>query len=240
MLTMKRGTTYLLLVIALLACGKKEIEQTEVPEQSPPPILRPVSMQVNQQIKGFYEAAPTSYNISSEQLPAMIFIHGAGQFGNGSNDLPMLLQEGITQLLDEKRIPGTFSVNGTSYSMIYFAPQFSSEFSIPALHEFIQYIRSNYRIDSTRIYVAGISRGAELACMYASEYPRSVTAIISMAGGLPEDSRELSAQSIASSSIPVWAIHNNDDPTCPVFYTNDYVSYINQSPAPAVPAKKND
>ena len=158
----------------------------------------------------------------------MIFIHGAGQFGNGSNDLPMLLQEGITQLLDEKRIPGTFSVNGTSYSMIYFAPQFSSEFSIPALHEFIQYIRSNYRIDSTRIYVAGIIRGAELACMYASEYPKSVTAIVSMAGGLPEDSRELSAQSIASSSIPVWAIHNTGDNVIPYGNSEALVQLIHQ------------
>jgi predicted peptidase len=158
---MKRGITYLLLVIAIFSCGEKDIEPTIVPLQSSPPVLRPVITQVNEQIKGFYEAIPESYNTSIDRLPAMIFIHGAGQFGNGKNDLPMLLQEGITQLLDEKRIPSVFSVKGSSYSMLYFSPQFSSEFSIPALHEFIQFIKANYRIDSTRIFIAGISRGAE-------------------------------------------------------------------------------
>lgn len=227
MLTMKRGITYLLLVIAVFSCGKKGSEPTGLPKQSPP-VLRPVTSQVNEQIKGFYEAIPTIYNTSSEPLPAMIFIHGSGQFGNGKNDLPMLLQEGITQLLDEKKIPATFSVQGSSYSIIYFSPQFSSQFSIPALHEFIQFIKDNYKIDSTRIYIAGISRGAELACRYAGVYPESVTAVISMAGGIPEDSRDVSAQSIASNAIPVWAIHNTGDNVIPYKNSEALVQLIHQ------------
>jgi len=215
---MKRGITYLLVVIAILSCGKKDIEPILVPQQVSSPVLRPVITQVNEQVKGFYEATPELYNTSSARLPAMIFIHGAGQFGNGKNDLPMLLQEGITQLLDERRIPSTFSVKGSSYSMLYFSPQFSSEFSIPALHDFVHFIKSNYRIDSTRIYIAGISRGAEFACRYASVYPQSVAAVISMAGGIPEDTRDVSAQSIASNAIPIWAIHNTGDDVIP--YSN--------------------
>jgi predicted peptidase len=226
---MKRGITYLLLVFALLnSCGKTDIESTQVPQQLPPPVLRPVPTPVNGQIKGFYEAIPEIYNTSSDRLPVMLFIHGAGQFGNGKNDLPMLLQEGITQLLDEKRIPATFSVKGSSYSMMYFSPQFSSEFSIPALHEFIQFIKANYRIDSTRLYIAGISRGAELACKYAGVYPATVAAVISMAGGIPEDMRETSAQSIASNAIPIWAIHNTSDDVIPYINSEILVQLVHQ------------
>jgi predicted esterase len=226
---MKRGITYLPLVIAILiGCGKKDIGSNQLVLESPPPVLRPITTPVNDEIKGFYEAIPESYNSSSERLPAMIFIHGAGQFGNGRNDLPMLLQEGVTQLLDEKRIPGSFPVKGISYSLMYFSPQFSSGFSIPALHQFIQFIKSTYRIDSTRLYIAGISRGAELACKYAAVHPQFVTAVVSMAGGLPAESRDVSAQSLASNSIPIWAIHNIADDVIPYINSERLLELIHQ------------
>jgi len=200
----------------------------EDPKEIAPPALRPVTNPVNDQIKGYYEAIPALYNRSSERFPAMIFIHGSGQFGNGKNDLPMLLQEGVTQLLDERKIPANFSVNGRSYSMIYFSPQFSSEFSLPALYQFVQFIKSSYRIDSTRLYIAGISRGAELACRYASVYPTSVAAVISMAGGIAPGSQELTAQSLAFNEVPIWAIHNTGDELIPASNSEKLLELIHQ------------
>ncbi|HSB91569.1 MAG TPA: dienelactone hydrolase family protein [Flavitalea sp.] len=226
---MRRGITYLLVFVALLtSCGKENTEQVAEPVQSSPPLLRPVPTQVNEQIKGYYAAFPEIYNTTSEPLPAMIFIHGAGQFGNGKNDLPMLLQEGITQQLDEKKIPASFTVNGYNYSLLYFSPQFSSEFSIPALHEFIQFIKSTYRIDTSRIYIAGISRGAELACEYATAHPQLVSAVISMAGGLAEETRDASATTLALNNVPIWAIHNTADELIPSSNSEMLIQLIHQ------------
>ena len=226
---MKSELTWILLFLAITTgCGKRDFDSIQVPENQSPPILKPVTTPVNNQVKGFYEAIPEFYYTSSEQLPAMVFLHGAAQFGNGYNDLPMLLQEGITQLLYEQRIPASFTSKGRRFSMIYFSPQFSSEFSASALDNFLQFIKRNYRIDTSRIYLAGISGGGELACKFAADFPRTIAAVISMGGGIAEDQRQAIAQSIAINEVPIWAIHNTGDEVIPYSNSEIFLALIHQ------------
>lgn len=207
----------LFLAATLNGCQKKSLP-VSVPELPLMPVIKPVVTEVDDQIGGYYQAVSPQYENTPTPTPVMIFIHGAGQFGNGKNDLPMLLQEGITQLLDEHRIPDSFSSKGMSYSMLYFSPQFKSQFLVESLDHFIQFIVRNYKVDTTRIYIAGMSRGGELACKYAAAYPGVVTAVVSMGGGVAESDREMVAETIASHNVPIWAIHNTGDEIIP--YTN--------------------
>jgi hypothetical protein len=46
----------------------------------------------------------------------------------------------------------------------------------------------------------------------------------------------IKGQKIAQSGVCVWAFHNLHDPHVPVSYTEDYITYINES-NPRVPAR---
>src|ERR1043165_2408102 len=79
-----------------------------------PPLLTPVTETINESIGGYYKALPEHYSETSKSYPLLIFIHGGGQFGNGELDLPLLLNDGITQLLDAKTFPPNFKIGGNN------------------------------------------------------------------------------------------------------------------------------
>jgi predicted peptidase len=76
--------------------------------------------------------------------------------------------------------------------------------------------------------------GGGVTWEFSSQYGASLAAIVPICGGSwPDNTR---AQHIASFNLPVWAFHNDNDPTVPVSYSIDYVAKIN-SYHPSVPAR---
>lgn len=219
----------------LLFSCKKQIEQ-ELPEKeevTAAPILKPITKNISPQIQGYYHGIPSDYSNSTDRYPLLIFIHGAGQFGNGKNDLPLLLMEGVTQLLDEQRIPSTFSQNNNDHSFIFLSPQFKEKFTTQDLHTFINFAKSEYRIDSTRIYLAGLSIGGILCTDYAAEYKDQVAAIVPMAGINNNDPlMNEKAASLYNSKTPVWAFHNDKDLAIKTSTTIDFINLIKQGTDP--------
>src|SRR5688500_10239436 len=53
---------------------------------------------INNAYGGYYVVLPGHYNETSKSYPVILFLHGAGQMGNGSTDLPYLLSDGIGKL----------------------------------------------------------------------------------------------------------------------------------------------
>src|SRR6185503_15190753 len=91
--------------IFLPACKKDAIR---LPPKSDPPVVNtpphlliPVTAPINATIGGFYAGLPYNYQTGNKKHPLLVFLPGGGQIGNGSNDLPLLLNDGIAQLLDE-------------------------------------------------------------------------------------------------------------------------------------------
>lgn len=218
---------FALLLVSAVACNRNYQSDPGV-EILPLPVLKPVPGRVADQIQGYYEALPSNYDQQVKAYPVFVFLHGAGQVGNGSNDLPLLLQEGVTQLLDDKKLPASFTVKKVLHEVLYFSPQFSERFDESSLNTFLNYLRRSYRVDSSRVYIIGMSVGGELACRYAYTYPNTITAVVSMAGGMPPDSLfDSHIEVIASNRIPVWAIHNENDGLVPFGNSADMVSAIN-------------
>ncbi len=224
-----RTITYCLLIALCLGCKKDKDEQpvasTEIIETDPP-VFKPVIQKVHELIGGFYQALPARYNESNKNYPLLLFIHGGGQFGNGSYDLPLLLNEGIPQLLDEKKFPSDFLVNGSHYSFIVLTPQFTRVPDNSVIASFLDHALKTYRIDSNRIYLCGFSLGSRMAFDYSAAFANKIAAIVPISGA-PTYDLYVKSKSIADAGLPVWAFHNSRDALFSAKETKDFIDMIN-------------
>ncbi|MGB8194165.1 MAG: alpha/beta fold hydrolase [Chitinophagaceae bacterium] len=209
------------------ACKKSNHTNNDFVETDPPVLLR-VTMNVHEQIGGFYLAHPARYNETSKNYPLIMFIHGGGQYGSGAGDLPRLLTEGIPQLLKEKKFPSSFESGGKQYSFIVVVPQFKNFPDNDALSSMLNYVRSAYRIDSTRIYLTGFSLGGRIVCDYAAAHPEKISAFIALSG---VSSYDINGKSriIGEARLPAWGFHNRPDQVFRWEDTKDFISGINAS-----------
>jgi predicted peptidase len=230
---MKKTMTYLaalMLVCCIFTSCKKDADDNFIPPvpvdpnevvETDPAIQKPVvSTHIGSTIHGYYAAVPATYDKTSINYPTIIFIPGGGQYGNGANDLPLLLNDGMAQLLDEKKFPPSFKVNGKNYSFIVLTPQASGFPPEQDIAAFIAYAKKNFRVDSTRVYVSGLSVGGTATCTVAGKYASQVAAIVPISG---ENTSFDICESIARNKIPVWAFHNSNDPS---ISSNDATTFI--------------
>jgi predicted peptidase len=234
---MRRLLCLYLSIICLVSC-QKYLEAPEKKDQgndTKPAILTPHTISINNVVKGFYSAVPANYDENTKLYPTLIFIHGAGQYGNGSFDLPLLLNQAVPQLLDEKKFPALFHVNGEDVSMLVFAPQFTNQPTTNEVIEFIQYVIKNYRVDTNRIYMTGFSSGARTLVDVAADYPNRFAAIVPMAGAAHYNENEKS-QSIAAGNIRVWGFHNLNDQLIDQTETKNFIEAI-RTYNPALPVR---
>lgn len=217
-------------------------DEGEIPEEEeinePEPDVhtqRPVYMSFGSSIAGFYEALPASYQIhSKKKYPLLINITGAGEVGDGSEEqLPEVLKPYTpAKLLEAKKFPKDFLIDGRYYTFIVLSVQMRTGFrALPDdIEELLTYAKTNYRVDESRIYMTGISLGAGCVWDYAVAnvgYARKLAAITPMAGRSvgPTIAK---AKVIADGDLPVWGFHSRWDKAVPVTSTTNYVNWINE------------
>jgi hypothetical protein len=194
--------------------------------------------------KAFYEYLPQGYNATgTETYPLIIFMHGQGEQGDGSStSLTKLLRTGLPRVINQGAFPVSFTVNSKAHKFIVISPQFVNWPTSSDIDAVISYAISNYKVDPSRVYLSGLSMGGGAVWEYAGHetninYPKRLAAIVPVCGASWPNSYR--GKVIANNNIATWAFHNDGDPTVPLFYTNDYVKYINATvPAPVTPAKK--
>lgn len=187
---------------------------------------------------GYYEYLPQGYSPTGKQkYPLMIFVHGSGETGDGSpSQLSRVLRNGPPKLINQGIFPTSFAVKGQTFKFIVLSPQFTVWPDDINIDDIINYAIKNYNVDSSRIYLTGLSMGGGVVWQYAGDdigYGKRIAAIVPIAGASwPAYFR---CENIAAANIAVWATHNNGDPTVPSFYTVDYVNTIDTVPAPPNP-----
>src|SRR5687768_11727166 len=120
---------------------------------------------------GFYEYTPADYNSDpSVKYPLIIFLHGIGERGNGTTELSRVLANGIPRYIDAGH-PMRFFWNGKWETFIVLSPQLNGSFgywSNQYISSMLQHAKTNLRIDTNRVFLAGMSLGGGGVWTYAT------------------------------------------------------------------------
>jgi hypothetical protein len=140
----------------------------------------------------------TVYADSAVRVPLLLFLHGAYEAGDGDLTLPRVLKHGPPRLI----------VEGRDFPFIVLAPQLPKRWKVwptALLDAALADAREAWPVDSTRIYLTGLSDGADAAWQYAMVRPERVAAIVPIAA------RGSTAGICRMREVAVWAFHGERD-----------------------------
>jgi predicted peptidase len=182
---------------------------------------------VNANIGGYLEALPAHYaDHPKKRFPVIFFLNGSGSLGDGSKtSLAVEDNIAIPHLIQKGKFPPNFTVNNFTYQFIVLTPQFRNWPQPLDVNAMINYAVKTYRIDTTRMYLCGLSMGGGTTWDYSADYFKRIAAVVPICGASSPTTAK--AHSIAKGNVAVWAFHNSGDPTVPCSYSVDYVHDIN-------------
>lgn len=178
---------------------------------------------------GFYEFKPAGYDADSNAAyPLIIFLHGVGERGNGTTELPMVLNTSFPKLLADGATM-KFTFHGKNYGFLVLMPQMSKEyinwqnFYVDAM---IDYAKKNLKVDPDRIFICGWSLGGGGAWKYATASAANASRIAGVVLAAPApDFTDLG--NIARGKVAVWAHHAKDDASVPIRLTTNAINEVN-------------
>jgi predicted esterase len=182
----------------------------------------------------FYEHLPVNYSADPNQtFPVIFFRHGWGgaRFtADGTavqTPLSGLLQGDMAKMFNE----GDWD---DSRPFIVLSPQQCVDpltFVVTAyqMKLFVDFAIGTYKIDTTRMYMAGYSQGSGNTWDYVNNYPQQLAAVVPMSGGYG------TSVGCQLAKTPAWSFGAEDDPIVPYMDNVDTVDSINQC-NPAEPA----
>jgi predicted peptidase len=155
--------------------------------------------------KGTEPGAPYGYvfykPVTATKL--MVFLPGSGTMGNGTTELYKVENEGAAKLIKYKK--------WTRTEFVVFTPQLSvgsSRYYYTTLHNAILQQCKKHNIDTTEVYLMGISRGAISVLDYIIR-PYSCKAAVSIAGsGTP-------LKAYLATKTKLWLVHGEKDQIIP-------------------------
>ena len=162
---------------------------------------------------GHYIYTPSEYSENGPKYPLILFLHGSGERGNSETDpsvLDKVLIHGPSKLIE----------NGNwhpPFPSIVVSPQLASgNWNANDIHEFIEYLIANYQINTSRIYITGLSLGGIGIWGYIGNKGDEsyAAAVVPICGnGNPNNAEKFK-------NTPLWAFHGADDLTVKAFVEN--------------------
>ncbi len=147
-----------------------------------------------------------------ENLPLIIYLHGAGERGE---DISHLYRHGVPKII----------ADGIEIPAVVLAPQCPRELVwdnvVVELKKVIDAVIKEYGIKKDRIMITGSSMGGFGTWMMAKTYPSFFAAIAPVSGG------GMSWRAANLKSTPILAYHGTDDEVVPPVYSRLMVDAVN-------------
>lgn len=173
---------------------------------------------------------PCDYNDSTSlrNYPLLIFLNGKGEASNQGN-LDVMLKLALPKLMRDS-VRFEFQAPGGTYNCIVICPQSQTGFrTANSTNAVIDYMVNNYRIDQSRIYLTGLSAGAQSVYDYLTEsqqYANRIAAAVPMSSLILDATHKAHLSYISNANVHIESFcGTNDDPL--YTYNQQYVNAIN-------------
>ena len=160
----------------------------------------------------FVEYSPETM---TKGLPIIIQLHGAGERGDGKDDLALVDVHGFSKLLKKKDFPAIFIMPQCPTESFWAA-------RVESIVRFVEMLTEEYRADKSRIYLTGLSMGGFGTWFTSMARPDLFAAIAPVCGGGM-------AWNVGVLDMPVWAFHGEDDPVVLCVESKNMVKAINDA-----------
>lgn len=144
---------------------------------------------------------PKDYVGSDKTYPLVVWLHGGDQ---GGSDVEKLRTSGLPKMIEE----------GRDFPFLVFSPQNPSEellYPIERVAATLQSVVADHRVDRSRIYLIGYSRGGFGAWSMAEQFPETFAAVVPIAGGGIRHYLNRTNEKTA-----FWAFHGANDEVIPL------------------------
>lgn len=177
---------------------------------------------------------PENYD-SSKSYPLVLFLHGGGERGT-DNEKHILANDGAVIWAapeNQAKHPafvlapqarnvhdGGFGITRDTNNNINLSRVFEFSQDLSTAYDILQKVRSEYNIDSNRLYSTGLSQGGFGTFNLNIRYPDLFAAMVPIAGGGDP------TQADKLVNKPLWAFHAVDDVVIPVSYSQNIIEAI--------------
>jgi predicted peptidase len=156
---------------------------------------------------------PEGYGEKGKKWPLIIYLHGAGERGD---DLEKVKCNGWPLLIEQSK----------KFGFIIVAPQcplndWWTDYT-KELKNLTDYIKTEYNVDSSRVYLTGLSMGGFGTWRLAEKYSQDFAAIVPICGG--GDSLWMGKN---LKTVPIWAFHGAKDDIVPLKRSQEMVDAVN-------------
>lgn len=154
----------------------------------------------------------------NEKWPLILFLHGIGERGD---NVEVVRNQGLPKYIEE---------NG-DFNFITICPQCPQNSfwtrETDNLYALIKNIVSKYNVDSSRIYITGLSMGGFGTWHMAETYPSLFAAAVPICGGT-EPMIGFPERIAKIKDLPVWAFHGSLDKVVPFQKTQELVEELHK------------
>ena len=204
---MNRRTTFTLLLVSILLLSASADQKTiELPDS--------ISSKTKCLNKKVLVYTPKSYK-SKNKLPLLIFLHGMGERGTKIDNI-------------KKHGPAKICEKDNNFEFITVSPQCLKDakgkgwWNTNDLNLLLDYITKNYKVDTNRIYLTGLSMGGFGSWAWAASNPDKFAAVAPICGGG-------NTKSAKKYTMPIWAFHGDKDTVVAYKKSTDMVNAIKKA-----------
>lgn len=152
---------------------------------------------------------PKDYSKTENKFPLVLFLHGSGERGT---DIEKVKTHGLPKLINQEK----------DFPFIVVSPQCPDDifWNTDILISLLDEVIAKYEVDTSRIYVTGLSMGGHGTWELAIRQPNRFAAIAPVCGWTD------TSKACLISNIPAWVFHGAKDNVVPVKAAEDMVDAL--------------